>query len=339
MKNFLTNDIIFLVNSDKFNTFHYNIFIQKSELQPVKGYTVDIDRKKYSNNLLSTIGEYLERERLVNYNRIRNIELDTIDLLSGRSKKIETKKIISTGEFVDSCGMASHTESEELIINCFREFFERQSFILNYLGKLGGEKIIIESGDKYDHYIKEFTDHVSYYDISLHHSIKVIIAIADGEYNVAVGLGTDTELASAIEKSQCEILQYFSNSYIKGNRIKIEANSTDFYHTYFESLDSDKLLTKFRYLENKPKIKFGIKSDLQLNIPLIRKICNDIGMHPEFVCLFANRGVNRLKVGKIFDRNWFPHMFPYKYKEQQYKFIEKKFGIELDRNIKFLPFA
>lgn len=60
LKGFLRNKVNFVLNEDLFMSHHYNVYIEKYSKRPIKAYEVDLKNKR--QHILSTLGEYLERE-------------------------------------------------------------------------------------------------------------------------------------------------------------------------------------------------------------------------------------------------------------------------------------
>lgn len=347
--NFLLNDVLSYINTDVFLEHHHTIFFEKIDRQYIRSYDDDIRDK--SKNYIGVIGEFFEREILINYNFIKNKELLAVNLINYSSIKINSNKIIFVDELVDSCGMASHVESYKLIWNAFKEFVERQSFISNYLSKAKAVTINISGSkelEEYDAYLKNFVDEVKYFEISLSESLYVVISIGTGKYHKGVGLGASLNICDAIKKSQKEILQYLSVSRTKyDDKIIIDAKkhndlTKDLYHRRFDDISIEDLKGHYSYLLSydmeKTICQYRDNKDKKLKDILV-EVNRKYKMEPYIVMIPSFRDIPNLKIGKVFDFNWFPNMSPSTYNKDHYDFVSGVLNTELDRNTTMLPFG
>ncbi|TKI53328.1 hypothetical protein FC756_24550 [Lysinibacillus mangiferihumi] len=345
---FLMNDVTFRVNKDDFiDSHHNNIYISRSDRhQTVEAYEASLNYN--TSDLISTLGEFFEREILINSNPLQKKTLLATSLYNGESKKIASNKVIFSGEFIDSCGMSSHTLSNKTITNSFFEFFERQSYLLNYLSKSQGVIVNISnevSLVKYDAYLKQFVDEIKYYDISLDSDLHVILAVCTGETFKAVGLGTSVCMYQGVLKSQKEALQYFAVSITKHNNLGVGYSTSsnmdrDLYHSNFDSLSSSELSSNYSYLnKNAATIMVNRSNDKKLELAnLINRLYQKYKIHPYITSLSSHRDIPNLKITKVYDENWFPHMNPKLYPSSMYDFIEDSTGLSLDRSVEVIPF-
>lgn len=315
-RGFLANDVNFIINKDLFLKHHFNIYIGRNRKQVIRGYDVGISSS--NKHIIGTIGEFFEREILINSNPLRKNMLQTICLNDGRfSRNVSTSNIVFTDKFIDSCGMSSHVDSEKAIYNGLTEYFERQSLIASYLYELPATKIKLTKNKKVHEYLLNYLNKISYFNISLIDEIYVVIAIGTGIYK-AVGLGTSMNIEKAIEKAQRELLQYFASSMSKyGHKILTKKiffleEDKDYYEQNFEKINSQELLELYSYLYNYKTVitdnSSGVvekKSDFY-----IKKMGDHLNMKPEVVLIPSFRTTFNLKVIKVVDRNWFPHMNP-----------------------------
>ncbi len=341
MNNFLTNNTNFILNTDDFLSHHYHIYIEKQSKYVVKAYEVDFDSK--CQHILSTLGEYFEREILCNVNPIKSKTVNMVSLITGHQKTVPLHEVIFNGQFTDSSGMASHRQSEDIIWKAYKEFFERQSFISNFIFQQKADKIHLTSTRllKLEQYIKNYLDEILYFNISLSQNLFVVLSIGWTKERKAAGLGTSRSLEKAIEKSQKEIMQYFATSSSKENICdSTECFSKDLYHLYFDSLPVQKFQDSFKYLYNTKHI---ISSDYVSKIPkkspdeIIANNYNTLSMEP-YVAMFTVRKDIGIKVIKIKDFNWFPHLRPELYSSEIFKNIERKFGWTRKNFDNLLPF-
>lgn len=351
MEVFASNNsgIYFDINSDRYLSHHSNIFIEKLEKLPTKAYDVDIIGKR--KNIIGVLGEFFEREILINANSIREKKLIAYNLRSKEVKYIDSKKIVFEDEFVDSCGMASHIDSRKIIWTAFKEFFERQCLITSYLSENRGIEIDFQKTRllyEYDQYIKNFVDEVNYFNISLCEDIHVIIAIGLGSQYNAVGIGTDTHIKDAVKKAQKEILQHFASDKSKFDKnlldeSKVEYEYMDNYHALFNSMINADIYREYKYLYTKSK-KVMIdeiqkkERDYGINY-ILQSIHNNLNMNPYVVIIPSFRNIPNLKIVKVFDENWFPHMNIKLFEESDYTRVSNFIKVKLSRDKKVLPFA
>ena len=344
MENFLTNKLNFILSTDLFLTHHYHIYIEKSSKYPVKAYEADFQDKK--QHILSTIGEFFEREVLCNTNPVPYKTISMVSLITGEKKTVSISEVVFNGKFNDSCGMASHIFSEEVIWKAYKEFFERQSFVANFLFHLSAIKIKLDDNKeilKIDEYIKNYLDKIYYFNISLSNKIYVILALGWTKNSKAVGLGTSRKLENAIEKAQKEILQYYAVSVNKENWIDEDENiieKKDSYQQYFDSLSVERFQELFSYLkECKTKFLSEEKKNVinEKTSEVIKNHYFYLNMEP-YITLFNGRDNSGVKVVKIKDFNWFPHMRPELYPSNIITNLENKFKWKRKNFDKWLPF-
>lgn len=346
MKGFLKNKTNFILNTDLFLSHHYNVYVEKLSRQSIRAYEVDLTEKR--KHILSTLGEYFEREILLNENPSKSPTVIATNLLNGTVKEFDTERIIFFKKFVDSSGMASHRQSRQLIWTAYKEFFERQSFIANYLFHTQATKIVIdkiEESKKLEKYLKNFLDNIIYYNISLNKKIFVILAIGYGKIYKAVGLGTSCSIKKALVKAQKEMLQYFATSHSKySNRGLILSSeektaNKDIYHDNFDKLNPLEIKKAYEYLEGSAELIIDVheKTEKYDTSVLIKQVSLSLGMAP-FVAMFESGHANGVKVVKIFDFNWFPHMAPKEYTEEIFFHVGGILGLERKNFSKLLPF-
>lgn len=341
MNNFLTNNASFILNTDDFLSHHYHIYIEKSSKYVVKAYEVDFASKR--QHILSTLGEYFEREVLCNINPIKSQTVSLVSLITGEQKKTPLHEIIFDGRFTDSSGMASHRYSEDLLWKAYKEFFERQSFISNFIFQLNCEKIRINNASlfKLDYYLKNYLDEVLYFNISLSKDLFVVLAIGWTEDRKAAGLGTSRNLAKAVEKSQKEIMQYFATSYNKEKKCNSAKNlSKDLYQLYFDNLSVQRFRDLYGYLDNTESILHSdYVDDTCFKRPneIILSNYYNLSMEP-YAAMFTGRKDIGVKVVKLKDFKWFPHLRPELYSSEIIKQLENKFGWKRKNFDNLLPF-
>ncbi|MCL1934883.1 MAG: hypothetical protein FWF57_00660 [Defluviitaleaceae bacterium] len=173
MQGFLKNNTLAYTNKDIFLKRKSSKMIASKNYSSIKGGDTAIYYK--DNSLIATIGEFFERETMINLEKVCQNQIAAISLVTGKLSKIPMKNVISQNEIVDSCGMASHVSSQRIIEKCFYEFFERQSFISNFLGKLKAKRISLSKEKAKDeilqnqhNYLLNYVDEIYYYDLSLY---------------------------------------------------------------------------------------------------------------------------------------------------------------------------
>ncbi|MBO6154225.1 MAG: YcaO-like family protein [Lachnospiraceae bacterium] len=338
----LRNKISIIINRDCFMMHHYHIYFEKKQRENIRAY--DVSQDKIQNHIRSTIGEYFEREVLTNNNPLQNEYVMAVNMIDFKVEKYPVNKFLFGKYFLDSCGMASHYSSEEIVKKAYLEFFERQSLIANYLygipgkriGYLGDEKILEK-----DKYIKNYTDETSYYDISLSDNIKVVIAICLSEKRNAVGVGTSLDMKEAVEKAQDEVLQYFAVESRKHDCNVIEVNEkNDVYYNQFKNFSSEDIKKLYRHLFTSVDITEVDSKDVNNNTlnDIIYDNYEKLNMKP-FLVMFPGREETSVKVVKVFDDNWFPHMRPGLYDEKLITRIGLTLGRTRINNTEWIPFA
>jgi hypothetical protein len=339
----ITNDVELSYYNDRYLNHHKSILLQKESLLPIKGYTVDIKDK--SKNIVSTLGEFFEREILINKNQNFSENLIGFSLINGNTKTISKDTIIYNNKFVDSCGMASHIKSFDIIKKSLFEFFERQCLVLSYLSQHPGQEIdesmFNDDINEYRNYLFNFVDELKFFNISLSERVYVILGIGLGETYKCIGLGTSENITEAIISSQQEMLQYFFSSYRKSKKeinYSTKKNSKDLYHVYFESLTCNEFNACYKYLEG-GSFSTHFHKHNEFNIKnFLNEIYLNYRMEP-FAFFFPNqRSIDHLKIIKIMDQNWFPNIYPNSFLEKTYINAESITGRKLDRSIKYIPF-
>lgn len=209
--------------------------------------------------------------------------------------------------------------------------------------QLDAEKIQINNASlfKLDYYLKNYLDEVLYFNISLSQDLFVVLAIGWTEDRKAAGLGTSRNLAKAVEKSQKEIMQYFATSYNKESKCNSAENlSKDLYQLYFDSLSVQRFRDLYGYLNNTGSILYSdYVDDTRLKSPneIILSNYYNLSMEP-YAAMFTGRKDIGVKVVKIKDFKWFPHLRPELYSSEIIRQLENKFGWKRKNFDNLLPF-
>lgn len=339
----LRNNIFLNINRDIVNCHHYNIYFENPGFNSIKAY--EANTSNIVTHILSTIGEYFERESLINRNPAKEKYTKAVSLINGNEIVVNSSDLVFDDKFVDSCGMASQKNAKMAIWTAYKEFFERQCYIASILLQLDGVEIILPD-DCIDfginRYLYNFLDQIKYYDISLSNDLHVILALGYNNIYNAAGLGTSTSLKKALIKSQYEILQYFAVGHSKhhySEAMTIDSRG-DKYLQQFNSLTRNEFFNYYRYLNHSSKINLTSEYNSEKEIDvfeLIRMISGNCKMNPHVAVLKSRENTN-IKVVKVFDPKWFPNMNPQTYSYEQIGYVEKIFNKTI-RNLQFLPFA
>ena len=70
----------------------------------------------------------------------------------------------------------------------------------------------------------------------------------------------------------------------------------------------------------------------------LEKIKKDFNINPVIAMFESDQIIPHLKIVKIYDENWFPHMNPNLYNKEVYKFVSKSINKDLLTSIKYIPF-
>jgi predicted nucleic-acid-binding protein len=334
---------VVIVNRSNFLNETKQAFASTSINSSVTGHNSHF---KLKNVIKSAIGEWIERASLFNDEYKDQDLLLALNILNGEIIEVEKDYILfkETTRFNDSCGVASHLNSDSVIKSGFYEYFERQSLVFNWLTE--SEGIIINYKDINHDYInhlinanKKFVDELYIFDISLHKSIKVIMALGFGQYYKSVGMSANFSSEQAIIGALEEMLQTFGQNWTKGyvDEINNDKNyqKMDAYLEYYHRLKPDEMKEKYSYLINS-------KEEIQINDFLshknifsthnLKKISDDLNLQP--YCTFIPpfyEGVNT-KIIRVFSLDGYPHMHPP-------AFSEKETFLTFNKDVKDFPNA
>lgn len=200
----------------------------------------------------------------------------------------------------------------------------------------------IDSNNIIDNYLKNYIDETKYYDISLSNEVYVIITIGYGS-DKCVGLGTSFDIYEAIKKSQLEALQYFATSKTKFYKKQsyVETNTEkDHYHESFDKLSVAEFKHKYHYM---------LKTNNFINVidlkkyktgtleSLIKDSHDNLKMNPHICFLNSHRTISHLKIARIIDDQWFPHINPSLYENDKLENLSEILKINI-RQEKYIPF-
>ncbi|MBU3228913.1 YcaO-like family protein [Clostridium algidicarnis] len=309
----------------------------------VSGSCINFDSKIPA--ILASVGEFLERERFMpndlNRKVYKNYLIEGYSFIDKKLIKVNINKVIGNiNTFTDSCGLASHTNSEECIFNAIKEFIERQSFILNYLSKGSTKLINLGEGGKFEYALKKFRN-LKFYDISLIEDFYVILGKVVHNGNFYIGLGASNCIDKAILQCIKEIYQMdYAYYYEEKSRLKYNNKKVKDYMDVFMNLPTERLIEAYRYLdENCTICQYDKLIYKEFSIEWVFKQLNEKhSMNPLIFFLQPLRDIDTLKFVKIIDLKWFPNLFPKSYEQKVYDFVEGVTNKKLDRKCQFIPF-
>lgn len=321
--------VIFDINlKNKFLEHNYTSVIKMSSNPTISGFMVN---KSLRETLLSSIGEFKERQTLYSYgNYVEGGKIKLLNLYDGSiEERLYSKDTAKF--FFDSTGCACHINSEKVVDNAFFEFIERQVYIFTYLTK--SEVKLLEFTFDIEDIIPHKYKHLNFYNLSPLDSLFVILAYGWIEGKIYISLGASNSLEGAIKKAIKEIEQ-LSYVYSSGSNQKI--NKEISYFNIFMSIPDEKLKKSFQFLQNASCYNVN-SNDLKLQFKfedILKDLKKEYGMEPKLV--FIDNDF--LKVAKVLDFNWFPSLLPRMASSNNIAFIESKTGRHVDRKCNFIPF-
>lgn len=321
---------------DKFHTFSANNNLNES----ISGSAT---RPYQRESVLAGIGEYFERNAVFALNRNFGNK-ERVGCLSLLTKKVNYFDICNEKYkiyFSDTCGCACHTNSNNLIKNCFSEFVERQSFMLRYLSKTAVYKLKFGK-NLFEKLLPKELRHLKFYNISLVDSYFVILCIGTLNNDFYIGVGADFNLFNAIKNCIKEVMQinsFYTNKNKQNNKSYVKSRDKEFkdYIDYFIELDSKTLENAYLFLdkfEEKNVEDSFLKSSYNISDTL-DELYDKYKIEPY---LFFMKNMYNFKIAKIVDFNWFPTLLPKAISEEKIKNIEKITGLTIDRKCNFIPF-
>lgn len=293
----------------------------------ISGHSAGIELKSI---LKPAIGEFIERHSLYyNYKRVDDV-VPAFRLVDGKTIQVPAEEVffVRGGKFNDSCGVASHLNSTKVIEAAFLEFFERQSFIFNWLTCSKGQQLTSKHITEKKNTIlyktlKSFYDDVYIFEISLHPDVYVVLGLGIGKFLKGIGLSASFDLQEAINSTFKEMLQSVTNNYNKQEIRAYEkediSDELDLYKKEFTHLSPQQFLEKFVYLFKENPSEFEIQNIKTKNRCLntvVKTIEQDLNIEV-YCCLIPTFYNNyRSKIVKVFSEGGYPHMDPSQYDEQ-----------------------
>lgn len=316
--------------------YKYRQLLSLNKFNGTYSTSTDISHRK---TMLGMIGETYEREAMILYNKVcsqKNINPVCMDMLS--------KKILNFEEinnpylylyFLDSCGMASFTNSYNCIENSLAEFIERQAFMLSYLSK-SKPKILMKDKNFLMLIPKEF-HFIDFFDISIIENYKVYFALGVKDSVVYCALGAAYTSEEALQKLIKEL-------YISSNRhgsIKVKHGEKMDYLHLFHMLSIEQIINAYSYLKEGDYCTFK-KTKKYSRDEIINELYNNYGMRPMLMSLYhphySHSILKYAKNVKIFAFNWFPSFKISSIPTFIFDNIEESAGVKLSRETNFIPF-
>ncbi|MFX3618332.1 MAG: YcaO-like family protein [Sporolactobacillus sp.] len=358
---------LFLYNSIFLNNFNVTRIVPYSRGD--QGFSLS---NGVGHSIKSALGEHLERISVYKNNfLLDNDYIKAYSFKEGSTKKVPAYYVSlihdtpeSKNFYTDTSGVASHTNSNQLITNSFLEFVERQSLVFSFLTEDPG--LIVP--ENYTRLIKNFSskarqyiDNIIINDISIFDDVFVILIVGLGTKYHGIGLGSGLTLDDAIFSAFREFFCFFWDMPTKeltdqGNESQIQTVNDDrinqlflakndpyVYSSIFSKLVNSKYLyNKFSYLvENnnrtivEEKDNIDHKGIIELILKFVDKFQIDILLS---YIPFDKLNLSN-KMIKIFSIDGYPHINtlmidPNKYKMSFIKDVNQKFP----NSRKYLPF-
>ncbi|HBU84561.1 MAG TPA: hypothetical protein DEF35_23405 [Paenibacillus sp.] len=322
---------------------------------------IDFDK---SRSIKAAIGEHIERVSVFNnYSRFKDQLIEGINMSSGEVELFPLYRILLNWNdpilrklnlyniYSDTCGMASHSSSQQSINSAFLECIERQSLLFSWFTKSPAKRICLKYLKNMDleHILKMSNIHVDeihMYDISLCDEVKVVMTIAFGDQTKGVGISADWNYQSAIKGSLKEIFQYITvkqpikNSYTQKNEDSVDPLL--YSHYFMEKLNKDELRSEFRYLESSDQVgSESLKEDKTNSDEFyntVKLISSKLEMDFNLCYIPALDGRSNSKVVKVMTNRGFHHMYAAKIDPNEISILKSYQG-RLHNIGKMLPFG
>lgn len=301
----------------------------------------------------SAIGEWIERKSLFRDHFPEEQFISAVNMLTGEIIRVPKEKILfKETTFNDSCGVASHIDSKNVIKGSYYEFYERQSLVHSWITKSEGVKIdltkVNHSTIKYlidSHYL--FIDELYLIDISLYKSLKVVMGLGIGEHYKSIGLGANFDGEKAVISALEEMFQSYANNWSKSyiNKKVIDESpkriTENLYQENFMNLTSMDLKDLYSYLINGTRtieLFDYIQEKKEFSIEAIKEISDSLDLPP--YCAFFPPFYKGLKTRnvKIFSPKGYPHMHPPLFTEEESYITFNRSNCTFPNAFKELPF-
>ncbi|MBB2482842.1 YcaO-like family protein [Bacillus sp. APMAM] len=331
----------FYINRSIFLSQTKQAYISSSTNSASNGHNSHFEIKRV---IKSAIGEWIERNTLVKNKKVE--QLLAFNMINGKEQLVSSDKIylIDSGEFNDSCGIASHLDSNSAITSAFMEFFERQSLVFSWITKKPAKIInikCIKNNKIKDLYRKmfDFVDKIFILDVSLHQDIHTVFVIGYGKVHKSLGLSADFDLERAIISALEEMFQTFADSWTKTYIKEVSNNSyknNELYMDYYRNISIEQFVDEYRFLwENGNELDKGFYGNHKNEVDFsksIKLVCQDLKITPYCIYIPCFFGKFKTKIVKVFSPDGYPHMYPK-------IFSEKETKTHFNKNISYFPNA
>lgn len=338
------------------------VYAQMSTITDSKGFGL---RYNKISAIKAGLGEHIERLCAVSNFRKQEVVnsypvIDCFNLLTGEFAKVQADKIFlnfdlpmfkdvdTHNHFNDSCGLASHITSMEAIEGGLNEFIERQSLVTNWLTRSPGEKVsypLLKEKNSQNmkllnmiKLVENMSDAFFSFNISLIEGIYVILTIGTKGIAFSSGVGTDSILEKAIEKSLNEYLMILESCLI---REQINLQVVDKYAANFYSLTTKEFLESYKFLLEGEDILSELSYSSQKNSMenWILSLKEKYGLNI-FACYLPHpiKHINS-KVVKVFSPEGFPHIDTELFDPEEFEISKYLIGKKFYNKFKSIPFA
>lgn len=306
------------------NTDFCNATISPLKMENATGNSSEINK---TDTLMACFGEYNERLSMF-YNISPEIHmLSAFSLFDDEILKINPSEIyLNYGlkglsmykkNFSDSCGVASHVNSDSALYAAILEFVERQSLILTWLAKKVGTKYSIDllmSIYKKGHIIKKFSKIFSYfkiYNISIYSGIFVILIIGANNKAFSIGLNAGLTFTEALDGALNEFHQSYESILLYQNNPN--NNEKELYKKKFLSQTAKEFIQNYNFLEKSISGEISLDDELQgkgnnYDLKFLKKLIFKVPIKYYAVSIPPIDKKTRLRIVKVFSTDAFPHM-------------------------------
>lgn len=339
----------------------YEVAVSSLAIKNAAGSSIEFSKK---NAIFAAFGEFNERlsmyySKRSNIPRIQALSIDG----SSSSMSIEPTKFYLNfnlkslskynKNFQDSCGVASHINSNSSVLASLLEFVERQSLIVTWIGMQRKKEYKFEdilhhlNFTKFDTIFsktKTLMNKFSYlkcYNISIFPNIFVLFIVGYNSEHYSLGLSAGNCFLAAYRGALKEFIQ----CYLASRRIKNgeSLGKMDLYKDYYLNLSIQEFYDNYKFLERSDPVFLHNKDMRELTNKVlciydILKSLNKLGIDPYIVSIPPQNKRTRLKITKVFSPDAFPHMYVPLLDPEQYKICKILNMNEFPNKGKQIPF-
>lgn len=227
-RNYGFRESLFNNSPIKFSVSRIGSLLKEGKIGPVDCGAMDLSKR---NSLLKAFSESLERrslmigsksnhifinaERLLyTKNKLSQDSICTFELINGEISSLPIKYSYFNSEkpyIIDTTGTASHSNSNQSLMNSLCELFEKNSTFLFWYGKIFRKLNIISLNSSYFKLLKSKGYEVHFFVQEMFLPLKIVFVIATNHNHITpfkfmTGVGSHTNLIKAIEKALSETL-------------------------------------------------------------------------------------------------------------------------------------